>query len=166
MITSAQTIKAIAVDAAGNPSAVGTFSFTIGPAPIFRVPPPPAATNVIGAIPVVSAAPASLRTLSLRSRLSAVALRSGGLRVTVTLRASAHVLRVRVFRAGSNGRPNGRALLTVFRVPPGAGTYRVTLRQRTLLARMRPGRYVVEAAAGDSRALLGRSLTRGIRITR
>jgi hypothetical protein len=63
------------------------------------------------------------------------------------------VLRIAVYKA-RNGQKTGSALLRTTR-SPRAGLYRVTLRNRSLLRKLRAGSYVVEVRAGRSAASLG-----------
>ena len=163
VVTATQTITAVAVDRAGNESAPGAFTFSIGAATASGG----AATRAApagGAAPVSPiAAPVpsvALRALNVPGRVRVARLRSGGLRLTMTLGDTAHVVRVRLFRAGSR-----TALLTAYRVPARDGAYALTLRSRTL-RRLRPGRYRVEVAAGDSARTLGAAVTRPLRVTR
>ncbi|MEA2268428.1 MAG: hypothetical protein QOC64_1038, partial [Solirubrobacteraceae bacterium] len=61
------------------------------------------------------------------------------------------VLRVRIHRI-RNGRADAAPLATVLRAPVTPGRYVLTLRDRALLRRLTPGRYVAEVGAGRSRA--------------
>jgi hypothetical protein len=72
---------------------------------------------------------------------------------------------VSVYRA-RNGRKSGRALATVFRTASQAGLLRVTLRDRALLRRLRPGLYVIEVRPGTSRTALGATARSIFRVTR
>lgn len=167
-ITASQTIRAIAIDPAGNPSAVSAFPFIIAPGAGVLGTGAGVVGGAVGAglLPKPAAKPRALGAVSLRARITRTSLRARGLRIAMVLRSSAHVVRIRVFRAGRNGPRTGSPLLSTFRLPAGAGTLRVTLRSRSLLARMRPGRYVVEVAAGDSRTLLEAAVTRPVTVTR
>jgi hypothetical protein len=157
VVTASQTIKAIAVDGAGNSSPVASFPFVIGNATA-----PGAASWAFTA----GRAGRALRALNLGSRIKVTRLRAHGLRLSMAVTGDAHVVRIRVYRAGRNGRRTGAPLLSTFRVPAAAGTFRVTLRSGSLLRRMRPGRYVVEVAAGDSGSALQAPLSRLLTVTR
>jgi hypothetical protein len=158
-ISASQTIMAIARDAVGNTSPVAAFPFVIG-AIANPNPPNPNTPN-----PPVRPARA-LTSLTVASSIKSARLRARGLRATLGLGSTAHVVRVRVFRATRGGKKTGKALASTFRVPLTAGTLRVTLRSRSLIARMRPGRYLVEARAGESRSTLQAPLTRRLRVVR
>jgi hypothetical protein len=54
----------------------------------------------------------------------------------------------------------------VFRTASQAGLLRVTLRDRALLRRLRPGLYVIEVRPGTSRTALGATARSIFRVTR
>ena len=152
-VTSSQTIKAVAVDNHGNASAASAFAYTIG-----------------GIGPRIVIDPLRLGRLSvsrlaLARRISVTRMRAQGLRVSMNLQEGTQVVRLAIYRA-RNGKKSGRALLITNRVPRSAGHYRVTLRDRGLLRRLKTGRYVIEVRAGQSRALLGRASSRLFQIVR
>jgi hypothetical protein len=64
-----------------------------------------------------------------------------------------NVLRIAVYKA-RNGQKTGSALFRTTRTPR-AGLYRVTLRNASLLRKLKTGSYVVEVRAGSSAASLG-----------
>jgi len=107
----------------------------------------------------------AVSNLALARRISISRLRSRGLRLSMTVRSGTRVVRVSVYRARS-GRKVGPALATVFRAPSRAGLFRVTLRDRTLLRRLRAGQYIVEIRPGTSRSALGATARRTFRVTR
>jgi hypothetical protein len=153
-VTASQTLSAVAIDPAGNPSPIAHFVYRIAPAASGVGLPP---STVITALPVAPQQQVQgVRTVAgpaVRGLGVAVLRGSGGLRVTIRLGSGAHVVRFQVFRA-RNGREAGPALVTVTRVPPATGRYVVTLRGRALRT-LRPGRYILEARAGTSRATVG-----------
>jgi len=169
LVTSTQTIRAIAVDRAGNESPVSAFAFTILPpaAPAATAPaaPVPAATAPTSAVAGETAQSVlRVHSLSLPARIRAARLRSRGVRVSVRVPADAVVVRVALHRANRAGARTGQALATVVRATPGrSAVMRISLRTRALL---HPGRYVVEVAAGRSRATLGIPSTRRLTVTR
>jgi Chitobiase/beta-hexosaminidase C-terminal domain len=172
-LTFTQTVRAIAVDPAGNASAVATFPFTIGPTPGVAVIPGARDISALPGIPAttlprpgVARPAAALRGFTLTSPIRLATMRARGLRVAVRVGSLGHVVRIRVFHAGRRGARTGRSLGTFYSVPFEPGLFPVTLRARTLLDRMRPGRYVVEVAAGDSRSRLEAPASRLIRVTR
>jgi hypothetical protein len=64
------------------------------------------------------------------------------------------VVRIAIFRA-RNGKKRGAAVFTTTRTVSTAGLLRVTLRDRSLLRKLRAGQYVMEVRAGQSRRTLG-----------
>jgi hypothetical protein len=156
-ITSSQTLSAVAIDPAGNPSAIARFEYRIAPGPA-------AGPSAAAMIPVLPIAPgqrvqgARAAALPAVHGLAVAVLHGHGLRLTMRLGSRAGVVRFQVLRA-RNGRRTGGALVTVYRVPAAGGRYVVTLRGHALRG-LRPGRYVLEARAGTSRDALGASSRR------
>jgi Chitobiase/beta-hexosaminidase C-terminal domain len=181
------TIRAIAIDAAGNVSAEGLFAFTIVAPPSPPSPPSPPAGGggpvsgsggttiiqqiplVLGFVPAPSApigpgvrpAPAPARPAV--HGLSVAVLRGHALRVGMGVDRNAAVVRVQVFRA-RRGAPSGRALFTAVRLPVGGGRFVVTLRGAALRS-LRKGSYVLEARAGVNRGTLGVASRRAFRVS-
>jgi hypothetical protein len=138
-----------------------------GPAP---APAPQVITNtIIRTVPGVGAAAAApaqtvlgssasnalrVRNLSLARRISSTRLRLQGLRASMRLQDGTTAVRIAVYKA-RNGQRTGSALFTTNRAPRAAGLYRVTLRDRALLRKLRAGSYVMEVKAGRSAASLG-----------
>jgi hypothetical protein len=164
-VSASQTIKAVAIDPAGNVGPVATFAYTItspasGGGAGGRNSTAPATTTIIQQIPLLLPfAPAQgvlgarvSRALSVHG-LSVAVLRGHALRVGMRLDSGTRVVRLRVFRA-RKGRPAGDALISTVRLPVASGRYTVTLRNRAL-RRLRAGRYVLVAQAGASRSALG-----------
>ena len=162
-VTASQTIKAIAVDAAGNASEVASFDYTIVPASE-RTADAGVGPAAEGSPPVTALGPPSVggrRSGSLTvgglvvpARVSLARLRQAGLRVVMRLSDGTEVVRIAVYRA-RNGRRVGAPLTLGFRAPNAVGTYRIRLRDRALLRRLRAGRYLLEVTPGRSRAELG-----------
>ena len=102
-----------------------------------------------------STASSALRVsnLSLARRISVTRLRLQGLRASMRLPQGTRAARISVYKA-RNGQKTGRALFTTTR-SPRAGLYRVTLRNASLLRKLRAGSYVLEVRAGRSSASLG-----------
>jgi hypothetical protein len=162
------TIRAIAIDPAGNESAEAAFAFTItaplagpgsgtgggggtsapGPTTIIQQAP-----FLLPLVPgqAVQAAVASSRP-SVRG-LSVAVLRGHALRLVMRLGSGAGIVRVQVFRT-RRGNAAGRPVFSTLRLPSAGGLYAVTLRGRGLRALGR-GRYVVDARAGASPGLYG-----------
>lgn len=172
-VTATQTIRAVAIDPAGNPGPVATLAYTIAaPAP----PAAPAAGGgaaaagastgggaaalvaqripLTGSVPVLGGrkAPSGSPALAIRG-LTVTVQRHHALRVSMRLPAGTGVVRLRVFRA-RKGRPTGAPLVTALRLPAANGRYAVTLRAKALRA-LRSGRYVLEVQAGTSRRSFG-----------
>ena len=103
--------------------------------------------------------------LSLARRVSLSRLRLRGLQASMRLESATQVLRLSVYRA-RDGRRSGRALLITNRLVRTGGVHRVVLRNRSLVQRLRPGVYVVEARAGRSAATLGPVARVVFRVTR
>jgi hypothetical protein len=165
-VSSSQTIRAVAIDPAGNAGPVAAFAFTIkAPAAAGGgavTPPSPGATTIIQQIPLLLpivggngvagnrvTAPARPAVSGLRVSVA----RGHALHVSLRLGRGANVVRFQVFKA-RNGRASGRALVTLVRLPTASGRYAVTLRGAALRA-LRSGRYVLAAQAGANRAALG-----------
>ena len=151
-VTASQTLSAVAIDPAGNPSPMARFAYRIEPAT-------PSGGGVPSLIHVLPIAPQQ-RVQGVRTAagpavrgLSVAVLRGSGLRVTMRLGNGTRVVRFQVFRA-RNGRKAGPALVTLTQVPSATGRYVVTLHGRAL-RRLRPGRYILEARAGTSRGASG-----------
>lgn len=173
-VTASQTLRAIAVDAAGNvsPEAVltygiqttatapgtpgtgttgtGTTSVTVG-------------AGLGGAEPAGSARPLSLGLLTMSKSIKRQRARRDGLRVTMRLQQGTEVVGLRIYRKLRNGR---RVLLaTGFRAPRAIGLYRVRLADPSVRRRLTPGNYELEATPGRSRADLGRAARHAFKVT-
>jgi hypothetical protein len=161
-VSASQTIRAIAVDAAGNSSSAAAFPYTItapsGPAALPLEPAP----AIIREIPLlIPSSPAPVQVLGTRVR-SLPAVRTVGvrvlgdraLRVAVRTEGTARLVRLRIFRA-RDGRRAGAARATfTIRHARGGGLYAVTLRGDTT-RRLAAGSYLVEARAGVAADRLG-----------
>jgi hypothetical protein len=181
LVTASQTIRAVAVDRAGNASPVAAFSFeiavpvvpSIGSVATPSAPSGPAlsapATSAPAPASAVAGAQASAlraRSLKLGSRIGAARLRRDGLALSLRVPADAAVVRVTVNRASRSGKPTGRPVATFVRLAPGkAGTMRLRLRSSALRG-LRPGRYVVSVALGRTRASLRPATRHALTITR
>jgi hypothetical protein len=112
-------------------------------------------------------APRAGATLSLPSRISRRALRARGLRMVIRiysrLTARHPVARVRLRRVITSR--SRRLVATAYRRSPQRGTLRVSLRS-PVLRRLRPGRYEVEVAVGNSRYSLRAPQTRRFTLIR
>src|SRR4051794_4668200 len=153
-VTASQTIRAVAIDPAGNASAATTLPFTIGAAASPGSTPAGGATNtttiITRLVPIVGApSPAAavagrtaraLRVsgLTVARRTSLGRAKARGLRVAMTLPSGTKVVRLAVFRS-RGGVASGRALTRVVRLPAQSGRYVVTLRSRALLKALKAG---------------------------
>jgi Chitobiase/beta-hexosaminidase C-terminal domain len=166
-VTASQTIRAIAIDPAGNAGAVSTLAYTIVPRGGAGGTTTTGTTTIIQQVPFVvpliapNGAVAGNRVASparpaVRG-LSVAVLRGHALRVTMRVGSGARVVRLRVLRASG-----GPALVTVVRSAAG-GRFTATLSSRALRA-LRRGSYVLEARAGASRAVLGAATRTAFRL--
>ena len=101
-----------------------------------------------------SPAGTAVSRLSLARRISSTRLRLQGLRASMRLAADTKLVRIAIYKA-RNGKKTGRALYSTQRAPRAGGLYRVTLRSRSLLSKLRAGSYVIEIQAGRSAATIG-----------
>jgi len=162
-IADTTTIRAMAVDQAGNESPAAAFTYTIlDPAGDTGAKPSPTggATTIVQQVPfLLPLAPgqavqaATAASLPAVGGLSVTVLRGHALRVVMRLGRGTGVVRLRVFRT-SRGHATGRPVLSTLRLPSAGGLYVATLRAHALRA-LRSGRYVVEARAGASPGLYG-----------
>jgi hypothetical protein len=167
-VTASQTIKAVAIDPAGNVGPVARFAYTIGsPAPAGGGggggdSSAPLSTTIIQVFPLLAPhVPAQAvrgtrvsRALAVHG-LSVAVVRGHALRIAMRLDSWTRVVRLRVFRV-RKGRRSGSAVMTAVRLPAASGRYVVTLRSGALRA-LRSGRYVLVAQAGASRSAYGTS---------
>jgi hypothetical protein len=174
-LTASQTIRAVAVDPAGNESAAATLPFTILPASAGGAATGGTNTSTLitQLIPVVaqpSVAGASTRAalrvsdLRLARRISISRARSRGLSVAMTLPKGTQVVRLAVYRS-RNGLASGRPLARMLKLPTRSGRYVVQLRSRALLRSLRPGRYAVQVTPGRSLDDRGRTSSLAFTIT-
>jgi hypothetical protein len=165
------TIRAIAIDPAGNVSPEASFAYTITAPPGPPAPSgggggggggagPTGPTTIVQQIPFLlpltpgqSVQAVTATSLPAVRGLSVAVLHGHALRVAMSLGRGAGVVRLRVFRT-SHGRATGGPVLSTLRLPSAGGRYVATLRGRALRA-LRPGRYVVEARAGTSPGVYG-----------
>jgi hypothetical protein len=117
------------------------------------------------AIKGITASALRVSRLSLARRVSLARLRLRGVQASMRLQPGTQVVRIAVYRA-VGGRRAGRALLITNRLPRAGGVYRVALRNRTLLSRLRAGQYVMEVRAGQGAATLGPVVRVAFRVTR
>jgi hypothetical protein len=101
------------------------------------------------------------------ARISRRAVRVRGLRLGITinapLRAARPAMRVRLLKVlSARGR---RVVTTFFRIPRQQGSFRVALRSPAL-RRLRPGRYELQVAVGNSRHALRLPAVRRFTVTR
>ena len=178
-VTASQTLRAIAFDAVGNPSAVTTLDYVITqpqPQPRPQAPVTGSGTAGVGVTVTTGAgAPAaagsgvakarlSLSGLTVSTSMSRRSARRNGLRVAMRLKQGTKVVRLRVYRKNRNGT---RTLLAQgFRVPKASGLYRVRLQDPKLRVALRPGSYEIEATPGASRSDLGKSSRAAFRVRR
>ncbi len=180
-VTASQTLRAVAIDPAGNASPSASFAYVIQapPPPAGNQSPPsapvpprpsddrpsaPSPTSAVAGIKESSLAQPTLASLAADHKVSRAALRSGGLRMSMQLR-DARVVRIAVYRV-VNGRRAGSPLLVTFRVPQRSGTFAARLKSRSLLRALRPGSYELAVTPGASRTELGSTTRLRFRIVR
>jgi hypothetical protein len=156
--------QSVSLSGSGVGTAPGAAA-AAGPAPAAAARPPAAL------VPGVVVAGTVARSLGLtgivaRASITRARVRRRGLEVAMTLPAGTQVVRFAVYRARKSGRRVGRALAIGYRVPASAGRYRLRLRNRALLRRLTPGRYVVLLTPGTGRRALGRTSTVRLTVTR
>ena len=153
-LSQSKTINAIAVDAAGNTSPAATFAYTIQP-PATGGGAAAGTTTIINQI-VNGSGSAAAGRLTVRG-LSVRVLAHRRLLVSMRLKSGTAVVRLRVFRT-RHGRATGAPVLTLNRIA-ASGRFVATLRSSTLQV-LRPGRYVLEARAGNASRAFGNASRR------
>lgn len=163
-VTASQTIRAIAIDAAGNPGAASTFDYTILAPADAGAGAGASTTTIIQQIPflVPLSAPGAAVAGTQAARpavrgLSIAVLHGHALRVSMRLGGGAKVVRLRVFRARG-----GSALMTAVK-PTLGGRVTITLSSHAMRA-LKAGSYVLEARAGASRTALGAATRKAFRL--
>jgi hypothetical protein len=106
---------------------------------------PAGAGQVLG---VKATSPLAVSGLTLARRISIARVRQQGLRASMQVKEGTNVVRIAIYKA-RDGRKTGSALFVTNRVAR-AGLLRMTLRNRSLLAKLRAGTYVLEARSGQS----------------
>jgi hypothetical protein len=166
-VSASQTIRAIAIDAAGNPGAVSTFAYTVLPPASGGVPGAtgPPTTTIIQQIPFFAplSAPAAAVAGTRAARpavrgLSIAVLRGHALHVTMRLGDGATIVRLRVLR------PRGGSALVTAVKPTLGGRVTITLGGHAMRA-LKPGSYVLEVRAGRSRTALGAATRKAFRLS-
>lgn len=184
-VTSSLTIRAVAIDAVGNTSAVRTFEYVIAPTP---PPPPPVGDTggtpggvgapsgraAAGALATPPAAPApapaglaasgapataaarlALRRFSMAPRVRKRTARTRGIRLIMRVAKGTELVRVRVLRR------SGRRLRVLSdgykTVDDAAQVIRIVQRHRQLRRLLRRGSYEVRVTPGVTKPALGRT---------
>src|SRR4051794_552111 len=146
-ISSSQTVKAVAIDPAGNRSAVSSLAYTITPKA-------PATLQLPGTRVVIVQAPArerlALRSLSVRKTVTRKGLRRSGLRLGAQLASGTEVVRVRIYKGT-------RLITTAWQFPGRSGRYSAHLRS-TKIRGLARGKYVIEVTPGTTRQSLGNAV--------
>jgi hypothetical protein len=167
------TLKAIAIDPAGNMSPVATLGFTVrgpagrGPASEGEGPGARSAPPIAAAIPALGAATGSaLRVGGVSTsarRMSRHAARRLGVVARFVVPAGAKVVEARLVRLAAAGRRHTLAIEPMTAVPGTRMFARFTTRDAR--RKLAPGRYVVEVRAGEASAPLGLAATTALHIT-
>jgi len=164
---SGATTRSVAVTGTGTarpvpvvaPAPVAPAAPSVAPAPAPALVAPPST----GILDRTARSRAAIRGLSVRSVIARSRARTDGLRLVLRIAGDANVVRVRIYRTRDNKR--GARVAQLFRSPT-ANPVRLRLADRALRRRLTPGFYRIEVAAGKTRATLGRTQTRVIRVTR
>lgn len=151
-VSAAQTIRAVAVDAAGNVSPAASFAYTISP---------PQPTTIVQRITPTAVDTSSLRISGLRTHkhLSRRQARRAGIRFTFTAPRGTGFVQVRLYRTTRSHRA-GREIVHTILNATGA-------QQRAVLRapRLTPGVYVLELRPAVSATQLGQATTTRVRVT-
>lgn len=142
---------------AAQPPAAGTDRTTT----IIQVVQQPAAAAQVLGVKVTSRVAVSQLTLA--RRISIARLQQRGLRASMQVKEGTNVVRIAIYKA-RNGKKTGSALYRTNRVAR-AGLLRVTLRSRSLLAKLAAGRYVLEVRSGESLGSLAAPRRIGFTVT-
>jgi hypothetical protein len=173
-VTSTRTIKALAIDAAGNPGPVSAFAYTIGVPSSSSEPPRTITNTVIRQVPVAGAvagvnagagSPArlTLSGLSMRRVVARSAVRANGLSAVMRLKRGTKVLRMRIYRKNADGT---RSLVAErFKSTATSGLYRIRLADRKLRQALTAGSYEAQLAPGRSRSSFGKTSKLTFRVT-
>jgi len=145
------TIKAIAIDAAGNGSPISAFGYTINQPGAPKVAPP-----VV--VPAPQAPPMKADALTLSHQVSLRSARQQGLHAVIFAPTGAKVVRIKVVR-------NGRVIDTVMRRVTGHGVVSVVMpHSSSARHHLKRGTYQVLVTPGASASQLGATTTRTVRI--
>jgi hypothetical protein len=148
-VADSRTIKAVAVDAAGNLSPVASFGYTIAK---------PAAVLPVLPVPSIKAPKLKLDALTIGSRYSLRTVRRNGLRIVIFAPEGAKVVKIRLLR-------NGHVITRTVRKVRGDGVMTVVLPSTKKGRRkLRRGTYKLQVTPGSSPANYGATTTRTIRI--
>jgi len=150
-VNSSGTIKAVAVDAAGNVSPVAQFDYAINKAAPVNVQPP-----IVTPKPTVPKL--KLDALTIASRLKLSSAHRHGIHMVVFAPDGAKVVRIKVTR-------NGRTIDTVMRRVTGDGVLTVVMpRSKHSRHALKRGTYKVLVTPGTSASKLGATTSRTVRI--
>ena len=148
-VSSSQTIKAVAIDAAGNVSDVASFAYSIGA---------PAAAPAPVQVLAPSAPKLKLDALTLNSRFSLKSVRKRGMSMVIFAPEGAKVVKVRLLR-------NGHVITRVIRKVSRDGVLTVVLPTSKKGRRsLKRGTYKVQVTPGQSTSKFGVTTTRTVRI--
>jgi hypothetical protein len=168
-VTSSLTIRAIAVDAVGNTSAIKDFAYTIAPPPVVVNTPAGGGATPTGSGTAASGGGATgagdtvtdalrpqlaLQALGTSPRVAQTRAQTAGLRFVMRLPAGTGVVQIKILRKSAKG---SKVLSNGFKAPSAAGLYRVTQAHLQLRRQLKRGSYVVEATPGYSKTELGKT---------
>jgi hypothetical protein len=172
MVTNSLTLRAIAIDSAGNTSVIKDFPYVITP------PPPPAPAPPAGGTQTSSPAPGpavganaalggsatasgtgsarpvlALKQLGIASRMKQGKAQKNGLRLTMRLADGTEVVKVNIYRKTAGGL---KLLSSGYKAPSSAaGPYRVVQNHAALRHQLTKGSYEVQVTPGYSKAEMG-----------
>jgi hypothetical protein len=154
-VTSTLTIRAVAVDGVGNPSAVQSFAYVIGPPAGGTTPANAGGGGGGGTIAGSALATLSVKQLRIAQRIKQTKAQKLGLRLSMRLSQGTEIVQIRVYRKTRSG----LKLLSVgYKTPPAraaAGLYRVTQSYIGLRRLLRRGSYEIRVTPGYSKSQLG-----------
>jgi hypothetical protein len=151
------TLTGIGVGAAGSSGGGSSSSGSTAPATIVQSIP-------LAAVAGITARPLAVSSVTVPQRISSTRLRLQGLRAVMRLPAGTQVVRFAVYRT-RNGKRVGSALAVGYRVPSSAGVYRLVLRDRALLRKLKRGSYLLQVRPGRIRSDLGAIATTAFTVT-
>jgi len=174
-VTASQTLKAIAIDGAGNLGAIGTFAYVIQPPAqqtagggaaggVTTILPAPAlGGSTAGNTNTVAPAQLALKRLLTAAKVKRSTARLRGIRLSMELASGTNVVKINVYR-----RSGGKLKLisSGFKTTSNSGVYRVRQNHASLRRLLRIGSYEVRVTPGRSRTDLGKTSKASFKVVR